>query len=571
MKNDEIADIFEDMADLLEIKSVQWKPRAYRNAARGLRDAKDIVEILKRDGKKGVMKIPGVGEHLANKIIEYIKTGKIKEYNKLAKKMPKGVLDMMQIMGMGPKKAWRLYKEKKIKSVKELEQAAKKGKIRKLTGFGEKSEEDIIKGVSVYKKGQGRMLLGQVWPIGQEVLAKIKKIKGVERAEIAGSLRRKKETIKDIDILVISKKPKQVIDAYTKLPNVSRVLSKGPTRSDVRLKEGLNANIRVLDAKSFGAAMQYFTGSKAHNIALRQIAIKKGFKLSEYGLFKGKTLIAGKTEQDIYKKLGLQYIEPELRENTGEIEAAKAKKLPKLIPYGSIKGDLQTHTKWSDGVNTSEEMIKAAISLGYKYFAITDHSKSEYVANGMDEKRLTKYISELKKLKKKYAGKIKVLIGAEVDILKDGKLDYSDKFLKELDVVVAAVHSGFKKSKAEMTKRIIKAIENKNVTVFAHPTGRLIGTRSPYEVDLDKVFEAAKANKVILEINAHPNRLDLNDVNAKLAIEKGLKLIINTDAHSTETLKFMQFGIAQARRGWAGERDIINTLPWNQFKKYLNK
>ena len=571
MKNTEIADIFYEMADLLEMQGVQWKPRAYRNAARAVDSAEDVEIILQKGGKKALLDIPGIGEALADKIIEYVQTGKIKEYERLTGKLPEGVHAMMHIMGVGPKKAWRLYKELGIKGVDQLEKACKKGKLRTHKGFGEKTEEDILKGIATLRTGQERILLGKAWSISQEIIQRLNKIKGVRAIEPAGSLRRMQETIGDIDILVISTNPEKVMDAFTSMPDVVRILAKGRTKSSVQLKEGVSADVRVLEPKSFGAALQYFTGNKEHNIAVRQIAIRKGLKLSEYGVFKGNKQIAGKTEEEVYKKLGLRYIEPELRQNTGEIEAAKTGKLPKLVSYDSIKGDLHIHTKWSDGVNTSEEMIQAAIRQGYEYIAITDHSKSEHIANGMEEKRLAKYIVEINKLKNKYASKIRVLCGSEVNIMSDGSLDYAKKILDQLDWVIGSVHSGFKTPEEAMTKRIITAIESGNMNVLAHPTGRLIGTREPYAVDIDKIIKAAKENQVALEINAYPARLDLKDTHIRMAVEAGAKLCIGTDAHHENNLPRINFGIAQARRGWAEEKDIINTRPWKKLEKYIRR
>ena len=571
MKNLEIAGIFYEIADILEIQGVEWKPHAYRRAAKGIETLSiDVEKIYNKDGLKALKEIPGVGQALAKKIEEFIKTGKVKEYVRLKKGIPSGVEEMIRIPGMGPKKALLLFQKLKIKSVKDLEKSAKSGKIRKLPRFGEKSEEDILKGIELLKSSAGKVLLGRAWPIAQEIISSLKKLRAVQKISLAGSTRRRKEFVRDLDILAVSSNPKKIIETFTKIPTVKTVLAKGPTKSSVRLVEGLNCDLRVVEEKSFGAALQYFTGSKDHNIRCRQIAIQKGLKLNEYGIFNAKTkkYVCGRTEEEVYKKLGMQYVEPELRENRGEIEAALKKKLPKLIGYKDIKGDLQMHTKYSDGVNTIEEMAKAAKTLGYEYIAVTDHSKSEHIAHGMDEKRLSKYLAEIDKVNRKLKG-IRVLKGAEVDILADGTLDYSDKYLKKLDVVLAAVHSRFKSSEKEMTKRILKALENKYVTILAHPTGRLINSRKPYAINLSKVFDACKANNVLPEINAFPSRLDLNDVHARDAIEKGLKLTINTDSHAVAHLKYMKFGIATARRGWARKRDIINTLPWKKFEKLL--
>lgn len=569
MKNLEIAKIFEELADLHEILGIEWKPRAYRNAARSIQDAEDVEKLCKKGGKKALMELPGIGEGMAAKIEEYLKTGKIREYEQFRKKIPQGVLEMMNIMGMGPKKAMRLYREKGIKTIEQLREAAEQGKIRELEGFGKKSEEDILKGIATVKRGEGRMLLGKAFPLSQDIIARLKKIPGVRRVEPSGSLRRMKETVGDIDILVISTSPAKVMEAFTTMPGVERVLAKGQTKSSVVLKEGCNADVRVLPPESFGAALQYFTGNKDHNVALRKIAIKKGYKLNEYGLFRGKKQVAGRTEEEVYKKLGLHWMPPEIRGSQGEIEAAQKGKLPKLIPYDAIRGDLHAHTTWTDGKNTAEEMIRAAIRMGYEYVAMTDHSRSEHVANGMDEKRLVKYVAEVNKLKKKHAGKIRVLAGSEVSILADGKLDYADKYLKELDWVVASVHSRFKQSQKEMTARILTAMGNEHVNALGHPTGRLINAREPYNADVDKIIQAAKDNKVALEINAYPERLDLNSVHIRTAVTAGAKLVINTDAHSTAHFSFMHFGIAQARRGWAESKDVINTLPWKKFEKWV--
>ena len=571
MKNLEIAGIFYEIADILEMQGVEWKPRAYRRAARSIETMQDDVEdIYRKGGLKSLQEIPGIGEALAGKIEEFIKTGKIKEYERAKKGIPAGVGEIMHIGSIGPKKAWVLYEKLGIKSVRQLEAAAKSRKIRRLSHFGKKSEEDILRGVEIYRQGAGKMLLGSAWPVANDVISYLKKLKDVRKISIAGSIRRMKESVGDLDILVVSRSPKKVMDFFVSMPGIAAVFARGNAKSSVRLKDGINCDLRVFEEKSFGSALQYFTGSKDHNIKCRQIAIKKGLKLNEYGLFSKNTgrYVCGRTEHEIYSRLGMQYIEPELRENKGEIEAALKNSLPKLIGYNAILGDLQMHTKYSDGVNTIAEMALAAKQMGYEYIAVTDHSKSEHVAHGMDEKRLAKYIAEIDAVNKKMQG-IRVLKGAEVDILPDGSLDYSDAQLKKLDIVIAAVHSRFKSSGAEMTRRILKALENRYVRILAHPTGRLINSREPYAVDLGRVFAACKANNVWPEINAFPSRLDLNDVNSRDAVEKGLKLAINTDAHSIDHLRFMQFGIAAARRGWAEKKDIINALPWKKFEKLL--
>jgi len=573
MKNLEIANLFYHIADILEMRNVQWKPRAYRRAAQAIESLSEpIEEIYKKGGKKALMEIPGIGASLAEHIEEYLKTGEVKEFNELLKKTPKGVEEMMHLEGLGPKKVQFLFQKLKIKSIKELEEAVKKHKLAGLPGFGKKTEENILRAIEFYRKGQERTLLGIALPIAQEIVEKLRKLKEVNSINYAGSLRRMKETIGDIDILVTSSNPQRVMDFFTTMPDVLRIIAKGKTKSTVILKGNMQADVRVVDDKSFGAALQYFTGSKEHNIKLREIAIKKGYKLSEYGLFDKKTnkYIAGRTEEEVYKKLGLPYIEPELRENLGEIEAAQKGKLPKLIGYNDVKGDFHVHSKWSDGSDEIEDIAKAAIKQGYEYLCLTDHSKTRAIAHGLSEDDLKKQWREIDKVNAKLKN-FRILKGTELDILSDGSLDYDDEVLKKFDIVVASVHSGFKMSEKEMTKRIVRALESKYVDILGHPTGRLINQRAPYQVDMDAVLNVAKENEKIVEINAHPERLDLKDVHIRAALEKGIKLAIGTDSHSVEHLKFINYGIAQARRGWAEKKDIINTLPLKELPKYFKK
>ena len=574
MKNLEIAQIFYHTADILELQQAQWKPQAYRKAARTLETlSENIEDIYNKGGINALKEISGIGENLAKKIEEYIKTNHIKEYERLKKTLPKGIEEIMHVQGIGPKKALKLSKKLHITSLQQLEKAAHKGSIQKLEGFGEKSEQDILRGITLAKKSKERMLLGDILPIARDLVKRLRTLKEIKQIEIGGSLRRMKETVRDIDILAISTNQQKIMNFFTTLPDTKTILAHGKTKSAIVLNNGIQADIRVLPRQSYGAALQYFTGNKDHNIKLRSIAIKKGYKLSEYGIFDTKTnkYICGHNEQEVYKALNLPYIEPELRENTGEIEAAQRGKLPKLVLYNSIKGDLHMHTTWSDGNNTPEEMIQAAIKMGYEYTAITDHSKSEHIANGMKEQRLLKYINELERLKRKYAGKITVFIGSEVSIKADGTLDYSNNYLKKLDWVIASVHSRFKQNKQEMTTRIIKALENPYVNCLGHPTGRLIDRREPYEVELEKVFSTAKERNILLEINSTPERLDLKDIHIRKAIEYDAKFVINTDSHGTNQLKYVELGIAQARRGWATKKDIINTLPRKKFERFVQK
>ncbi len=575
MANAEVIQLLNTIADILDMKGVEWKPAAYRRAARSMETlAEDVSVLYRRGGVKELMEIPGVGEAIAKKIEEFLTTGNVKEFEKLKKSIPKGVFEMMRIQGMGPKKAWKLYQKLHLDSVKKLEAAARAGKIRKVEGFGEKSEQDILMGIDLLKRGEERKLLGFVLPLARSIKEHLEKLPSVERVDIAGSLRRMKETIKDIDLLVISSQPGKVMDFFTHMPNVKIVLSQGPTRSSVVLKEGVNCDVRVMEKNCYGAGLQYFSGSKDHAVALRTYAVKKRYKLSEYGLFKrlnGKErLIPTKTEEDIYSRLGMAYIPPELRENQGELDAALKHQLPKIIGYDSVKGDLHMHTTWSDGARSTEEMITAALRMGYSYIAITDHSKSLRIGNGLDEKRLLQHLDEIHHLADKYP-KIHVLTGSEVDILPSGKLDYSDAVLKKLDFVVASVHSRFKSPKAVMTKRILKALDHPAVRVLGHPSGRLINRREPYQFDFEKIIEKAVKNNIALEINANPDRLDLHDTTVREVVEAGGTLCINTDSHAPDHLQFMEYGIGQARRGWAEEKHVVNTWRWEKFKTFAER
>ncbi len=572
MNNQVIAAIFYEMADILEILDVQWKPRALQTAARAIEALpEDVGDIYRDQGIVGIRKISGVGQSTALKIIEFLETGKIKDYEVLKKKIPSGLMDMIRIQSLGPKKVKVLYNKLKIKNIRSLERAAKAGKVQKLPGFGPKSEQEILSGIGMFHLAGKRTLVGHVRPVAEEIAERLKKVPGVKRVEIAGSIRRWKETIGDIDILATSNNAEKVVAAFTSMPEVRKVLVKGPTKSAIVLKNGIQCDLRVLEDKSFGAALQYFTGDKIHNVETRKIAIKKGYKLSEYGLVNRKTnrLVAARTEEDIYKRLGMPYIPPEIRTNSGEIEAALKGKLPKLVNLKDIKGDFQMHTKWSDGRNTIEGMALAAKKLRYKYISITDHSKSTRIANGMDEKRILKQIKEISKVNKKVSG-IKIFKSAEVDILANGSLDYHDELLKKLDIVLVSIHSGFKQSQSKIMKRIESALENKHVKILGHPTGRIIHERKPYAVDIDYLCQLAKDTKTALEINSSMHRLDLKDVHIKKAVERGVKLTLGTDAHTAEQLNQMRFGVSQARRGWAEKKDIINTMTLTQLRKYWN-
>jgi len=572
MKNADIAAIFYAMADILDIQKVQWKPNAYRKAARMIEMLGEPIEnVYERGGLKALEGIPGVGEALAKKIEQFLHSGKVDEYEEMKKEMPAGLADLVSVPGLGPKKAYRLYRELRIRSLADLEKACRKHTVAKLEGFGQKSESNILKALELVKKGQERTLLGVALPIADEIIGRLKGVKGVIRVEAAGSLRRRAETVGDIDILVTAKDAGPVMDMFTSMPEVDDVLAKGATKSAIVFRSGrhhIQTDVRVVEDGSFGAALQYFTGNKEHNIAMRRIAIGKGYKLNEYGIFDRKDrVVAGKDEAGIYKALGVPWIPPELRENQGEIGAAVKGRLPKLIEPGDIRGDLHTHTRWTDGNNTVEEMVDAAERMGYEYICITDHSKSTTVANGMDEERLLEYIDDVRKVAKARKG-IGVLVGCEVDITADGELDYGDEYLKRLDIVCASIHSRFKSDKKEMTERVLAAFTNKHLKVFCHPTGRIIHQREPYEIDLDRIFGEAAQRRIALEVDSIPDRLDLNGQQARKAIEAGVKLAIDTDAHEAEGLKFIGLGVATARRGWAEKKDVINAMPFKELAKY---
>ncbi|PIQ98613.1 MAG: DNA polymerase III [Candidatus Nealsonbacteria bacterium CG11_big_fil_rev_8_21_14_0_20_39_9] len=581
MKNQEIAKIFYEIANFLEMEEVQFKPYAYQKAAVALEALEENVEdIYKKGGKKALEEIPGVGKSIAEKIEEYIKTGEIKYYKDLKKKTPINMDELIRVEGMGPKRAKILYQKLNIRTLKDLEKAAKAHKIAPLFGFGEKTEKNILEGMEFLKRSKGRFLLGEILPKVKEVYEKLKNLKEIETVNPAGSIRRMKETIGDADFLVTIRKSAsakasadKIMDFFVSLPGVMKIWGKGTTKASIRVKEGFDMDIRVVPKRSYGSALQYFTGSKEHNIATRRIAMGKGLKLSEYGLFKGKKMIAGSTEEGIYKSLGMRWMPPEMRENQGEVEAALRQAqgqlpgLPKLIGYNDIKGDLHSHTVWSDGKQTIEQMALAAKAMGYKYLGVSDHSKLA-IANGLDEKRLLRQTKEIDKINKKIKG-IKILKGAEINILENGSLDIKNEVLAQLDYVIASVHSGFKMEKVKMTDRIIKAMKNPQVDIVAHLTGRKMGEREGCQLDLEKILRAAREYNVILEINSQPIRLDLNDQNIRRAKEAGVKMVINTDSHHKDQLRFIELGIAQARRGWAEKGDVINTQPLEKLLKYF--
>ena len=569
MINNEIAQAFRHIADILEIKGDNvFRIRAYQRAAQNIDGlAEDIQNYIDEDR---LFVIPGIGKDLAEKIKEYASTGKIKFYSELKKTIPEGMLELLDIPSVGPKTAKLLLDKLGIKNIKGLQNAIDKDNLKEIPGIKEKTVENILKGIQLVKKGKERMNLAQAAFVASEFLEALKSLPAIKSISVAGSLRRQKETVRDIDILIASDKPGKVMQVFTKISSVKDILASGQTKSSVRTRQGVQVDCRVVDQNSFGAALLYFTGSKDFNIKIRQIAIKKGLKVNEYGIFRNDKFICGKTELEVFRALGLSYIEPELRENNGEIELAQASKLPSLIKLEDIRGDLHTHSEWSDGNNSIEEMAQAASKIGYSYISITDHSQSLRVANGLTPADLNKKKKQIESLNKRFKN-FRILFGAEVDIDSAGRLDYSDDILKEFDVVVGAIHTGFKQPKQQLTKRLINACKNKYVHIIAHPTGRLWGARDAYELDFDELFKVASDTNTAFEINSFPNRLDLNDHNARRAKEMGVKLSIGTDSHETSQLLTMNLGVSVARRGWLSKADVLNTLTFSQLLKTIRK
>lgn len=581
MTNQEIAHILNEMALLLEMDDVPFKPRAYEKAAQSIEALDiDIVDIYKRGGIGALQKeIPGVGRGIADHIERLLREGTFPEYKALKKKIPVDISNLTRIEGVGPKMVRSLWKELKIKNLTDLEKATASGKIRTLAHFGEQSEKKILKGIEFLKKSGGREVLGFIFPELRKLEKTIQSFPGVTRAIIAGSARRRKETIGDVDILATSAKPKDVMARFLKLPLIAHVYSSGKTKASVRLTNGLDADLRVVPEESFGAALNYFTGSKAHNVELRKIAGKKGYKLNEYGLYsarggKKRKIIAGETEDGLYKALGLQYIEPEMREMTGEIEAARKGNLPSLIGYSDLAGDLQTQTDWTDGENSIEEMARAAERIGLEYIVITDHTKTLAMTGGADEKKLEKQIEAIDRVNKKlrvFGFKFQVLKGAEVNILKDGSLDIANETLEKLDVVGAAIHTNMKLPKKEQTNRIIQAMENPHVDIIFHLTGRIINSREAISLDVDEIIKAAKRTGTILEIDAYPARLDMKAEHIRKCVEAGVTMSIDSDAHSVKHFALLEHGIAEARRGWAKKEDVVNTRPLKEFLRLMRR
>lgn len=570
MRNAEVAEVLYEIADLLELQGVEFKPNAYRKAARNIEAMTQEIEDYRKTSS--LRDIPGVGEAIAKKLEEILKTGHLTYLDELKAELPAGLLQLMDVPEIGPKTAIHLYKELHVTNLHELKAAAEGHRIRDLKGFGVRSEERILSGIRVLERRSGRMLLGYAYPAAQSVKDYMERTAEVRLISLGGSLRRMKETIGDLDLLVGSGEPEKVMEVFVSNPEVAEVIVRGPTKTSVRLRDGIQVDLRVVQVEEFGAALQYFTGSKEHNVELRSIAIDKGYKLNEYGLFKrdGAEVVARRTEEDIYKALGLDIMPPEMRENRGEIEAAQWGRLPKLIELKDIKGDLHTHSLASDGVATIEEMAYAGKRKGYEYIGISDHSESLRVANGLSPQRLRGNVDIARNVAERVQG-IKVLIGAEVEILEDGKLDYPNDVLRELDYVVGAVHSKFAQSEREMTDRIVTAMSNDYMTILAHPTGRVLEQREPYHFDMDQVLQAAKDHQICMELNAYPERMDLSDINCMKAREKGVVIAVNTDAHSLAQLDYMFYGVATARRAWLEAKNVINALPLDQLVEYLSK
>ena len=566
MKNREIASIFQKMADILEFKADNpFKINAYRKSARILNDLTTDIEEIARSGE--LQKIPGVGKGTAEKIAEYLETGKITKFEQLRKDISDELIALLGIPSLGPKTVSLLHREMKINSLEDLTKAIADERITHLPGMGKKKIENILRGIQLYTSSKDRMLLGEAINTAREAIEQLKKSTKITSIETAGSLRRGKETIGDIDILATGKKGKEILDAFVHLPMAQDILDPGDTKGSIVTAAGTQLDLRVVGKDSFGAALQYFTGSKSHNIRLREIAKREHLKINEYGIFSAEKKIGGKREEDIYTNLHMDWIPPELREDRGEIEAALNHTLPSLIRFSDIEGDLHVHSTYSDGAHSLEEIALNAKEIGYQYIAVTDHSQSLKIAKGLSEDRLKGKIAEVKRLNQKISG-IRTLVGTEVDIKNDGTLDYPDTLLKQLDLVIGAIHTGFKQSGEQITKRITTAMKNPHLHIIAHPTGRLLGEREPYEVDIDQVIEVARRTGTALEINAYAERLDLDDINCIKAKQKGVLLAIGTDAHHLDQMWMMELGVMVARRGWLEQRNILNTFTAEELIKW---
>jgi DNA polymerase (family 10) len=568
MRNLEIAFVFNQIADLLEIQGANpFRVRAYRKAAANIGGLADNIETFVLSGT--LRSIPGIGDDLSNKIDEYVRSGKIQFHEDLKQEVPLGLAKIVEIPSVGPKTAKQIYDEFRIQTIEELEALCKTDKLLSVAGFKQKTIDNILKGIDVYRRRRGNYLLGRTVPIATQLCKYLES--HAERVTYAGSLRRMKEIVHDVDILAASTDAEKTLKAFLSMPFIEAVLAQGGTKASVRVQDDLQVDLRVVEPKSWGAAMHYFTGSKAHNIRMRERAIKQGLKLNEYGLFDANDKsVVGPDEEEIFEKLGLPYIPPVLREDWGEMEAAAQGKLPAIVQVEDIRGDLHMHTTWSDGKYSTEEMVEAARKRGYKYVAITDHSKSLGVAGGLSDEDLMKHTEECRALDAKYSD-IRVLAGTEVDIRQDGTLDYSDELLAKLDFVVASVHSGFKQDRATLTTRVVRAMQNPHVRVIGHPTGRLLGDRDPYELDFDEVMKEAARTRTCLEVNSNFHRLDLNDMHCRKAREMGVHVIISTDSHNYDDLLNLPYGVATAQRGWIEKDRVLNARPVEEMLAFKSR
>lgn len=569
MKPQDVAALFTQIADLLEYRADNpFRIRAYRRAAQHLERFSGDLAALAREGR--LKELSGVGTDLAEKITEYLSTGKIAALDRLRQVVPLGVLPLLEVPGVGPKSAKALTERLGITSIDQLEQAVKRHRVASLPGFGAQKEHNILKGIQIVRQGRARMHLGIAVPLAQELVTFLQHLPDVTRVSTAGSLRRMRETIGDLDLLAAAARPSRVIEALCRSSFCVRVLGSGLTKSSILTADGVQVDLRVVSPDSFGAALQYFTGSKEHNVRLRELAIRRGLKINEYGVFRVKTgrRLAGREEADVYRTLGLPWIPPELREDRGELEAAHAGTLPQLVEAKDVRGDFHIHTTWSDGSDSLEDMAKAGQARGYAYLAICDHSPSLKIAHGMSVKRLRQQMAKIRALNRRFT-RFRLLMGAEVDILADGSMDYPDAVLKDLDVVIGSIHSGFTQREATLTRRIVTAMRNPYVNLIAHPTGRLMGQREPYAVDLEAVYRAAVETSTALELNAYPKRLDLSDTAAHRAKDLGVMLAISTDSHYLDQLNHIAFGLGIARRAWVEPRQLLNCASLTQLLAWV--
>jgi DNA polymerase (family X) len=574
VKNSDIAKIMRHLGFLTEVgeddANAQFRARAYYRAADTIANlSENVADVYDNGGVAALLEIPSVGKAIAAKIEEYVKTGKVRHLEELKAKVPINIDELYGIEGIGPRTIKALYDKLQVKDLAGLENAAAEGRLQTVPGFTEKKEQDIKKRIEFFRKGKGRRIIGGVYPLVKQIELRLLQAEGVHDAVAAGSVRRMKETVGDIDYLVTADDPEKVMEFFVSMPEVEEIVGRGPAKAFVRFAGGIDADLLVVPKESWGSALQYFTGSKEHSVELRKIAIAKGLRLNEWGVYKGEARVAGATEEGVYQALGLQWIPPEMRENTGEIELAKQGRLPKLVEYGSLRGDLQVHSESTDGTATMEEMARAAKEFGLGYIAITDHTKSLALASGLDENELLEQAGRIAELNDRLKGSFRILSSAEVNVMKDGSLDISSNVLDKLDIVGAAIHSNFNLPIEAQTERLVKAAKNPSVDILFHPTGRLINKREGYPVDIEKVIEVARDTGTILEIDAHYDRLDLKDEYVRMAMKKGAKLVIDSDAHHPIHYAYLVFGIAQARRGWATQMDVLNTLPADRLLKVL--